>query len=507
MIDLMSLLAIDVGSTNLKVAVFNIEGELLAYESREYRLISPKDGWMEVPAQQVFSIIKELIKKVAAETRQDPVEAIAVSSQGEAVVPIDKNGTVLNDAPMRFDNRVGSIYEQWKVPEKREQIYKVTGMPLHPQYSINKILWFKEQRPALFEKTWKFLCLEDFIIYQLSRQAVTDYSLASRTMAFDIHKKEWSDQVLAEAGLEKSLFPKVQQSGELVGTIERKLAQELGLREDVAIATGGHDQACGSLGSGVIQSGIAANSFGTSDAFTCIVNTFNPTTLQKTLDKSLPCYPHAKKNAYMTIISNFSGGALLKWWRDNFGEQEVSEARKTGKSAYDLILGKATDSPVDTYCVPHFAGSGAPVLNPRARGAFFGVTLNTTKHDLIRAVADGINYQAKFNIELLEDIGGNIEEIRSTGGGAKSRKLLQQRADVTGKKVCSLKTSEAVSLGTAILAGKALGKYASLEEAVEQVVHIKEVFLPDSAVHEVYKEKYQNYLHCQDQLYQVNKIY
>lgn len=507
MIGLMSLLAIDIGSTNVKVAVYNIEGKLLAFKSREYKLISPRNEWVEVPAQQVFVILKELIKEAVFMSRQDPVEAITVSSQGEAVAPIDKNGTVLHNAPMHFDNRTGSIYEQWKASSKREQIYKTTGMPLHPQYTINKILWFKEQMPELYEKTWKFLCLEDFIIYKLSREPVTDYTLASRTMAFDIQKKDWSSEILAEAGIEESLLPKVQQSGEVVGTIDRKIAQELGLREDVSVATGGHDQACGALGAGVIKSGIAANSFGTSDAFTCMINALSPYTMQKSLNKSLPCYPHPKEQSYMTIISNFSGGALLKWWRDNFGEKEVEEAKISGKSVYDLILEKATGFPVDTYCVPHFAGSGAPVFNPRARGAFFGLNLKTTKSDLIRAVADGINYQAKFNLDVLEDIGGKIEEIRSTGGGAKSRRLLQQRADVTGKKVCSLRTSEAVSLGAAILAGKAIGKYSSFEEAVDEVVQIKEVFLPNRAEHEVYKEKYQGFLLCQEYLHQVNKMY
>ncbi|MCL5104994.1 MAG: FGGY family carbohydrate kinase, partial [Armatimonadetes bacterium] len=382
--------------------------------------------------------------------------------------------------------------EWWRDNLGAGRVFAITGMPLHPMYSINKIMWLKQNRSNVFLEARKFLCVEDYIVYRLTGETVTDSSLAARTMAFDVVKREWSDEILRAADIDVELLPRVLPSGTMVGKILTKVAEELGFSGDAIVATGGHDQPCGALGAGIVRGGMAMNATGTSDVICPALPI--PVLNQAMLDSNYCCYPHAVEDYYCSIGFNLTGGLLLKWYRDVLCHEERELAETKGVDPYDVIMSRMSSGPSDVYVLPHFVGAGTPYLDPDSRGAVLGLTLETGKPELIRAIIDSSNYEMRLNIEHLEHAGIEINEIRAVGGGAKSEKWLQMKADVFGKPITSLQTSEAASLGAAILAGKALGCFESSADAAEGMVRVKKTYEPDAAMHKRYEENYNNYI-------------
>jgi len=484
----MSLMGLDVGTTGCKAVVFNAEGKILAQAYREYPLLHPRAGWAELNMEVVLKKVEESIKEASLQARADPIKALSISTQGEAFVPIDEKGNLLTNGPVSFDSRGEEFIEWWRKKLGPERIMKITGMPLHPMFTLNKILWLKKNHPDIYRKAHKFLCCEDLIIYKLGLPPTIDYSLASRTMAFDILKKEWSEEILSLADIEKSLLPDVLPPGTVVGEIPRKIADRLHLRAKVLVVTGGHDQPCGALGAGVMREGVAMDAIGTVE---CIASVFKKPHLdKKMLDNSFACYPHTVPQFYITLAFNFTGGSLLRWFRDTLGENERERARREGRDVYSILIDEASSEPSSLYLLPHFTTTGTPHMDTNSAGAILGLSLDTSRSELIKAILEGISFEMKYNLSLLEEVGIFVRELRAIGGGSKSRKWLQLKADLYEKKVVSLGVSEAASLGAAILAGVAVGEYKSIEEAVETLVRIKETFYPQEKVTRIYEEKF-----------------
>ena len=489
----MSLLGLDIGTTGCKAIVLDEEGNILSFAYREYPLLHPEPGWAELDANLLWNQVKDAILEVASRTRSDPIIALSVSSHGESVVPINKNGEPLYDFIMNLDKRTEPQYRWWQGTAGKEEIFHLTGMPLHPIYTINKIMWIKENRADIYLKTWKFLCVEDFVIYKLGVFPAIDYSLAARTMCFDMRGKKWSEKILSFADVSEELLSEPKPSGCPVGKVNSKIADELGLRNEVVVATGGHDQPCGALGAGVVSPGLVMNAIGTTDALCPAIK--KPVLTEKMMRNNYCCSPHTCPDVCLTIAFNLTGGLLLRWYRDNFCFEEKMEADRSDRNVYDIIVEKASPEPVDVYILPHFVGSGTPSLDFNSKGAIFlGLTIDTTKEDLSRAILDSTNYDLRLNVDKLQEAGILLEEIRAIGGGAKSERWLQLRADVLGKRVCTLKVSEAASLGAAILAGVGINKFASPQEGAGHWVRIKQVFEPDMKQHSQYEERYHNYL-------------
>ncbi len=487
----MSLIGLDVGTTGCKAVAFTEEGDELARAYREYPLQHPKPGWSELSADTIWQNTQDVLQSVGAVLGNDPPAALSVSCQGEGVTPIDRNGKTLNDIVVTFDERTIPQFEWWQSRLGRKRIFQVTGMPLHPMHTINKIMWFRENRPDIFEAAHKFLCVEDFVLFRLSGELATDYSLAARTMAFDVRAREWSDEILSAAQVDRSLLPDVRPSGEVVGRIRSDVARALSLPVDMQIATGGHDQPCGALGAGIVAEGLAMNATGTSDVI-CPALT-KPVLTKKMLDNNYSCYPHVYPDLYCSIGFNLTGGLLMRWYRDVLCAGEVLEAGKRGCDPYEIIVETASRHKARPLFLPHFVGSGTPTLDPMSRGGLFNLTIDVDKSELNRAVLDSTNYAMRLNIEMMEESGIKIERLRAVGGGAKSSKWLQLKADVFGKPVESLAISEAAALGAALLAGKAIGTYSNFFEAVNSIVRVQRTFTPRKNETDEYEEHYQDY--------------
>jgi len=495
-------MGLDVGTTGVKAMAFTPVGKVLARAYREYPELYPKPGWVEMNPEQIWRATREVIREVALKTKEDPVQAFSLSTLGEAVTPLGKDGKPLCNSITSVDKR--SIEETRWLEETlgREYLFQTTGMPAHPCYTMSKLLWIKNHKPDIFEKTWKFLLYEDFILYRLGIDPAIDYSLAARTMAFDIHTKTWSNEILQKSGIDKSLLARVLPSGEVVGKINPGIAKQLGLSVDTVAVLGGHDQPVSALGAGIIEEGTATDTCGTVECVTCISNKLSFPGSRLTYN--YPTYPHVIEDRFVTIAYFYTAGALLKWYRDNFAYEEKKIAEREKKDIYEVITQQTEDKPSSLLLLPHFMGSGTPWLDPSSKGALVGLTLETKSKDIIKAILDSVGYELRINLEFLEKSGIKVDVLHAIGGGAKSEKWLQIKADITGKRFISLEIPDAGCVGAAILAGKATGVYSSFEEAIGKLIKYQKIFSPQEEKKKKYEKKYRTYKKLYPSLREIN---
>ncbi|MDP2898316.1 MAG: FGGY-family carbohydrate kinase [bacterium] len=487
----MSLMSIDIGTTGCKVIAFSAEGKIIAQAYREYPLIQPKPGWMELNSRDVWEKVASAIREVTAQTKKDPVKALAVSSQGEAVTPVLQDGTVLDNAITTFDSRTAGLEKRWVEKYGREEILRITGVPPGHITTPPKLLWLKENKPEVYDNAWKFLCFEDFAYFKLGLDAAIDLSLAGRSMMLDIEKKDWSDEVLGEIDFDKERLATVVPSGTEVGKIGKKVAEHLGLPEGTLAVAGGHDQPAGALGSGVIAPNLAMDATGTVE---CVTAAFTEHIVnEKIVENNLCSYPHTVDGMFVCLAYNFTGGCLLRWFRDTFGQQDVAEARRRGVDPYEIILANIPDEPTRLLLLPHFGSTGTPYLDPNPTSAIIGLDLATKREEVIKAILEGITMEIKLNLRLMKEAGMDVKELRAIGGGAKSEKWLQLKADIFDREVLALDVSEAASLGMAMLAGVAVGEFKNVREAVSLLVKEKKRFFPNKTKAAKYEEKFEKY--------------
>jgi len=495
----MSLLGIDLGTTGVKAVAFSAEGRVLASAYREYPLQSPRPGWAELDGRLVWRRAEEVLKEAAAKTRRDPIRAIASSSQGEAVVPVDRKGKVLARSMVSFDNRSTAEVKRLVSGFGIDRLFKITGHPLNTTHTLPKLMWVKKHEPKIIRQTAKFLCFGDYALYRLTRGqaaggaggAATDYSLAGRTMFFDIRKRRWNEELLGLAGVRLDQMSEPVPSGTPVGEVPAKIAKRLGLPKGVTVVAGGHDQPAGALGAGVTRPGLALDSIGTVECL--VISLPKPVLNSKMLKSNFCSYHHTAPGLYVTLAYNFTGGSLLRWYRDTLAQFEREAARRRGRDVYDLICGDMPAGPTGLLVLPHFTTTGTPHFDPHSKGAILGLTLGTTRAEIVKGLLEGISYEMAHNLELLKAAGVKVKEVRASGGGAKSAAWAQLKADIYGLPVAVPDSSEAVSLGAAILAGVGIGEYADVDEGVRATVRIKRVFRPDRKRAKAYRAHLERY--------------
>ncbi|GAA0181303.1 xylulokinase [Clostridium sediminicola] len=496
----MALIGIDIGTTGCKCTIFNHEGIIQSYEYWEYSDISPEDGWFELNPNEIWDSVKYVIKNAISKYSGEKVLGLSVSSLGEAAVLVDRYGKVLYNSLIYTDKRGKEQVERLEEKLGKEKIVEKTGLSPHAMYTISKLMWFKDNKPDIYNKTWKALLFGDFILYKLGNKAVIDYSLASRTMAFNVKELKWDKEILKAAEIKENIFADTVAAGTIIGDINEEIAEELGLPKDLKLVSGAHDQVCATIGAGVTKVGTAMDGIGTVECITPIFD--NNIDVNDISKNNFPCVPFVN-NKYTTYAFNFTGGSLLKWYRDTLGYEEIIEGEKLGKSPYEIFNERAAKKPTDILVLPHFAGSGTPYMNPDSKGAFIGLDFNVTKGHIFRSLLEGVTYEMKYNIECLKEAGIEIEEFRACGGGARSDLWLQIKADIMNKKVVALDVDEAGTLGTIILVGVALGIYTSLEEAIEKLVRVKKEFYPNEENVRIYEKNYLRYKKIYEAVYNV----
>jgi xylulokinase len=494
------ILSVDIGTTALKLVLFDECGQVLAQATKEYELLTPSALVVEMAVDTYWEAFKSAISEVIAKSEAKPEEIVAlgISAQGETLAMVDDAGEPLGNAIVWLDNRAQAEAEMLSQELGDENAYKITGqVSIVPTWPASKILWIKRNEPGLFQKVSKYLLIEDYFIHRMTGHWVAEGSLLCSTVYWDITSKMWWDDMLHFLGVSPGQLPTIRESGEPVGEILPHVARELGLSPTTIVCTGALDQAAGAIGVGNIVPGVFSENTGAALAICATVDspTFDPLS-------RMPCHYHGIPDTYMEHTFT-TGGMVLRWYRDKFCQEELAEASAQGKDAYDMLTEQASHIAPGSEgltMLPHLQGAMAPDANPKARGVFYGFTLRHERPHFIRAILEAIACTVKRNIDVLEELGIRIEEIRCLGGGSRSPLWNQIKADVTGRPVVTTHSPEAACLGAAILAGKAIGLFPSLQDACQQMVAIKDRFEPNPDNAAAYAAAYERYVELYDSL-------
>lgn len=489
----MALLGLDVGSTGCKAIVFDDKGDILGEGFREYAIETDRTGKAEQDAEAIWKITEEVLKQAVAASGRVGIKALAVSVQGDSSIPVDRNWTALAPAILGMDYRPAGVAE--KLADKLGDflLFERTGMRPHPINAAVKTAWLRENNPEVYERSWKIVTYADFILGKLGSEPVIDLTMASRTGVFDLKSREWSEELIRGFGLDRDKFSQALPSGTVAGRIDPGVAERIGLDPGTLLVTGGHDQTCAGIGAGLVTEGSALLSTGTAEVLS---TAFHAPKLTDTMYEAYyPCYIHAKPDLFFTFSLNHVGGLLLRWYRDNLALQGES---------FDSIVSGLPDRPSGVMVLPHFNGSGTPWCDMDSKGAFVGLTMATTRKDIVLGILESQTYELKINVEAMKKAGISVSNIVAAGGGAKSPLWLQIRSDVLGCPVRTLRVREAACLGAAILAGSASGVYSSIDEGVANTVQVEKEFVPDPAMVEKYAEKLETYSELYPALQRIN---
>jgi len=487
------ILAIDIGTTSVKSSIFDCNFTPMGFQLEEYELLKPGDGIVEMDPETYWEITKRMIIKTIAVSGVDPISiiAIAVTTQGETILPVDCEGRVLRNAIVWLDSRSEAEAELIKQTFTAQQIYSMTGIPqIDATCPICKIMWMKANEADIYRKTFKFLLLEDYIIMKLTGNYVTEKSLMSSTGYFDVSKGVLWDDMMTYAKVEKDKIPEILDCGVCVGPVRRDIADELGLCLSTMVATAAMDQVAAALGTGNTEPGIITETTGTAlvVAATAYINNFDS-------NAGLTVYRHAMPGKYLVLAYSSTAGIVLKWFKDQFCQEEIIASKKSGLTEYAYLARIAQKvKPLSNGLVvfPYFSGIIMPEHRPEARGIFLGLSLNTKKSHFIRAIFESIAYMLRDNLEIIKRFGIEVCEIRSTGGGAKSDLWSEIKANVCNVKVLSMMQEESALLGAAILAGKAAGIYIDIEN-IGLKFQVRDEQRPNNEIVRTYNIGYEKY--------------
>ncbi|MGB8253374.1 MAG: FGGY family carbohydrate kinase, partial [Anaerolineaceae bacterium] len=486
------LLGIDAGTTSVKAGLFNPDGSCLGVARREYQLATPAADRAELDPQIYWQSCIDVVREVLHQTgaAPDQVKALAVSSQGETLIPTDEVGQAIYPAIVWLDNRA---IEQAELLKSRFQqdVYARTGIPeVVATWPACKLLWLQQHEPAVFSHAAKYLLLQDYLIYHLTGRFVTDGSISCTTMYYDIRSNTWWAEMLAAIGIRAEQLPEIVSTGSKIGTLSEEAAKMLGLQGDTSVVTGGMDQAVGAIGAGNIKPGIISETTGAALAIQASIT--NPDLDPR---KVVPVYLHSVPAMYLFVPVCPTAGMAFKWLRDTFAQTEMAQAQKDNSDAYELLTVQAAQVPPGSdglIMLPHLMGAFSPEPNLAARGSFTGFTLRHTRAHFVRALLEGVAFLLKQNLEMIKLTGIKITEIRSTGGGARSSLWNQIKADVCNLPVITMASEETGLLGDAILAGVASGVFSSIQAGCDSMVKLKETCQPGEMV-QAYLKPYQSF--------------
>ncbi len=473
-------MGLDLGGTGVKAGIFDVSGNCRGFARRGYQPSGTSKGHAEIDI--------EVIEQAAAESAKEAVQAagelprsLAVSSQGQTFVSLDKNARPLHPAILWYDRRGASQADSLN-ERITAQCESAGGRPpVSDIATVSKILWLREHYPEKMGKAERYLLLPDYISYRLTGKAVSDPNTAGSTGLSQGLDTTYDPPALSAAGIKAGQLAEIRTAGTPVGRILPQKADDWGLSEQTVLVTGTNDQYAGALGAGNCQPGIASVSTGTCMALV---------TLTEQKPENLPCgllsgaFPLPP--FYFLLAFCKTAGLVLDWFR-----RELAPSM-----SLEQLESMAADVPPGCRgltCVPHFDGTVSPEPDPEVKGAFHGLTLQHGRAEMYRAILESLGFALRENIEALRAHGYPIEVIRSIGGGAQSRLWLNIQADITGVPVEEPVVKEAAILGAAMLAASGCGYFDSLLDCSRNLYQCQEVFLPDPAISNIYVPAYQRY--------------
>ena len=491
----MYLVGIDVGTTNTKTVIFDVEtGHICAIGNSRTITRHPEPEWSEFDAEDIWGTVLQSIQAAVQRCgRPERIGAISVASMGESAFPVDADGNVLHAAIAWYDQRTAPEAQWWENTAGRERIFTITGHIPRLTYGVNKLLWLRNHLPQVFERMYHWLSIEDFVLWKLSGSFATDYSIASRTMLFDQRTLTWSESLLEQAGLPVAWFPPAFPSGTAIGSVSKEVAELTGLPRQAIVTTGGHDHLCGALAAGVTHPGQLLESMGTASVLLAVGNAFRPSA--ELLAAGCTSYANVVQHTYANLGTlDFAGGALEWIVTLLYGQ---GKKLSVSPEIYAQALHEAAEIPSGAFgaiTIPSFLGSGTPYGQSSAHGAMLGLTPSHGRPELVRAMMEGLAFWLRDNIAMFYNLGiaPLKPEITMIGGATQAAPLLQIKADIAGCPIKVPQITEAAATGAALLAGMGANIFHSFEEAASSVPHTVQIYEPDTQAVEKYNTIYEH---------------
>ena len=488
------ILGIDAGTSAMKAVLYDEEGIPVSSGMQEYNLITPSTEIVETKPDIYWGSLRSVLKQISSKLNEKNVKinALAISSQGESFITIDKGGRCLRNTIVWLDSRSKKEAKLIENEFGADNIYYNTGSPeVNTTWASTKLLWMRENEPDLFKRIYKILFIEDYLIYRLTGKFVANGALYCSSLLYCIVNNNWWDSMLDFIGISKSQLPDLYQSGVKVGEITKSAAKGLGVNEGIIVVSGGMDQACGCIGTRNIAPGTITENTGTS--LNISATTDKPVFDSK---RRVPCQTHAIKGKYMYLPWCKTAGIVFKWFRDNFCEEQIKKAKQEGKDSYDLLTNSAVNIPPGSdgvIMLPHLTGAMCPEMDENAKGIFYGLSLSTKRGHLIRSILESTSYMLRSNIELIEEAGIEVKSIITSGGTSNSDLWNQIKSDVLNKPIRTIKDKNSCCLGAAILAGVGSGIYNSIEKACDSIIEFDKEYKPINENKIVYGKYYNIY--------------
>lgn len=467
---------LDIGTTGSKITLFNDGTELNKfYKKYECKRSAFKD---EIDANLIYDAVIEIINK-ALDFNKD-LEAIGVTSFGETFVLLDKKDNILLPSMLYDDIRGEKEVELIKSKISPKRLGDITGLMVHSMYSLPKLLYIKNNLKKIYSKIDKVLLIEDFIVYKLTKVRNIDFSLASRTMLFNVNSMNWDRNLFRLFDLDENLFSTPVPTGSIAGEISDL---NIKYQKSIKVINVAHDQISVSIGANLVNVNEAVDGCGTCE---CIIPLYKK--LKNTKNIYLGGYgvvPYINKGEYVSYPLIFSGGALIEWFMNTFNKRDGN--------SYEFYENNIKEEPSNLIIIPHYLGSGTPFMNPNSKGMIYGLDISTDEFDIYKGVLEGITYEILYNINILKSSGIKIKKIYATGGSSSNEKYMQIKADILNIPIVTFKNKDSGTVGSAVIVGKTMGVFDSIEEGCKKLIEINKTFIPNKLTHNKYMKIYRKY--------------
>lgn len=474
----MLFVGIDLGTSAVKLLLMNEKGEIQKIANREYPLYFPYPGWSEQNPTDWYDKTIDGLKELLSECDKSRVAGISFGGQMHGLVVLDEKDEVIRPAILWNDGRTEKQVEYLNQQIGKDKISQYTANIAFAGFTAPKILWMREEEPEQFERIHKIMLPKDYLAYRLSGAFVTDVSDASGMLLMDVKNRCWSGEMLSLCGITEEQLPELHESYDVVGTLLPKVAEELGLSTDVKVIAGAGDNAAAAVGTGTVGKGACNISLGTSGTLFISNDMFGVDP-----NNALHSFAHADGH-YHLMGCMLSAASCNKWWMDEI-------LRDSDYAGVQKDIDKLGENHV--YFLPYLMGERSPHNDPMARGAFVGMSMDTTRADMVQAIFEGVAFGLRDSLEVARELGIPLTTTRICGGGAKSPLWCKIIANILNLKVERIAVEEGPALGAAMLAAVGCGVFSSVEEAAQAIVQVVDVIEPEPELVEKYQDRYQTF--------------
>ena len=475
-----SYIGIDLGTSAVKLLLVDEKGTILNEVSREYPLIFPHPGWSEQKPEDWWTAVRDALPELLQGFDPTQVAGIGAGGQMHGLVILDDADQVIRPAILWNDGRTGEAVDYLNEDIGRKKLSELTANIAFAGFTAPKILWIQKNEPENFARIAKIMLPKDYINYCLTGVHSCDYSDASGMLLLDVEHKCWSQEMLKICGVTEAQMPGLYESWEPIGTLKPEVAAELGLPETVKVVAGAGDNAAAAVGTGIVGEGGCNISLGTSGTIFISSEKFGVDP-----NNALHAFAHADGGWHL-MGCMLSAASCNKWLcEDIFGTTDYA-GEQAGITEEDLGRNHV-------FFLPYLMGERSPINDVNARGTFTGITMDTSRKDLVLAVLEGVAYAIRDSFEVARSLGLDIPRSRICGGGSKSPLWKKIFANVLGIPLDTVKTEQGPGYGGAMLAMVGDGLFATVKDAAEALVEVGGTTEPDPELTARYEKQYRKF--------------